>query len=200
MDNDIRNSVLALARVVVWTSTMFLALTVLLLAGRLTGCIRSRRPSGSRVDTSSLMSPTSLLTRLPLLDHGLGDGHMQKGLLVSLPWMASILDGLESPSDAKGPDGAFLCPITQEVFIDPVVAADGFSYERRALSLWRKLTPRSDSRLPRLVRLVRTSSLLARHCTPSSPRPLVYQPLPATTPPYVSCRSLLQMQSSTYHL
>jgi hypothetical protein len=29
-----------------------------------------------------------------------------------------------------------LCPITQELFVDPVVAADGFTYERGALLAW----------------------------------------------------------------
>eukprot|EP00658_Telonema_sp_P-2_P021812 TRINITY_DN18695_c0_g1_i1.p1 TRINITY_DN18695_c0_g1~~TRINITY_DN18695_c0_g1_i1.p1 ORF type:complete len:162 (+),score=46.84 TRINITY_DN18695_c0_g1_i1:402-887(+) len=30
----------------------------------------------------------------------------------------------------------FLCPITQEVMVEPVVAADGFSYEKQAISMW----------------------------------------------------------------
>lgn len=31
---------------------------------------------------------------------------------------------------------AFLCPITREVMKDPVIAADGYSYERRAIKQW----------------------------------------------------------------
>ena len=30
----------------------------------------------------------------------------------------------------------FLCPITQELMEDPVIAADGHSYERAAITLW----------------------------------------------------------------
>ncbi|CAG9320659.1 unnamed protein product [Blepharisma stoltei] len=30
----------------------------------------------------------------------------------------------------------YLCPITQEIMEDPVVAADGFTYERKAIMLW----------------------------------------------------------------
>ncbi len=33
------------------------------------------------------------------------------------------------------PDG-FLCPITQEVMLDPVVAADGQSYQRESITEW----------------------------------------------------------------
>jgi hypothetical protein len=30
----------------------------------------------------------------------------------------------------------FICPITQQVMIDPVIAADGFNYERSAIEMW----------------------------------------------------------------
>ena len=32
----------------------------------------------------------------------------------------------------------FLCPITQEIMLDPVIAADGYTYERRAIESWLK--------------------------------------------------------------
>lgn len=35
-----------------------------------------------------------------------------------------------------GPPGVFTCPITREIFEDPVVAADGFTYERSAIIQW----------------------------------------------------------------
>ena len=34
------------------------------------------------------------------------------------------------------PPHEFLCPITREVMVDPVVASDGFSYERTAIAKW----------------------------------------------------------------
>mmetsp|Transcript_39389 Transcript_39389/g.78961 ORF Transcript_39389/g.78961 Transcript_39389/m.78961 type:complete len:93 (-) Transcript_39389:20-298(-) len=37
--------------------------------------------------------------------------------------------------DDELPD-EFYCPITMEVMTDPVLAADGFSYERRAIQEW----------------------------------------------------------------
>ena len=45
----------------------------------------------------------------------------------------------ETPPDA--PD-AFLCSITHDVMCDPVVAADGFTYERAQIQEWlaKKLT------------------------------------------------------------
>jgi len=35
-----------------------------------------------------------------------------------------------------GPPAVFICPITKEIFEDPVVAADGFTYERSAIIQW----------------------------------------------------------------
>lgn len=37
--------------------------------------------------------------------------------------------------DTKIPE-AFICPITQEIMIDPVVASDGHTYERKAIEMW----------------------------------------------------------------
>ncbi|CAM9437747.1 unnamed protein product [Discosporangium mesarthrocarpum] len=44
----------------------------------------------------------------------------------------------------------FICPITQEVMVDPVVCADGHSYERKALAAWlatHDSSPMSNTRL-----------------------------------------------------
>lgn len=30
----------------------------------------------------------------------------------------------------------FLCPITHEIMVEPVICSDGFTYERRAISEW----------------------------------------------------------------
>ena len=34
------------------------------------------------------------------------------------------------------PNPAFVCPITNEIFIDPVIAEDGHTYERKAITDW----------------------------------------------------------------
>lgn len=34
------------------------------------------------------------------------------------------------------PPADFLCPITQELMLDPVIACDGHTYERRAIDEW----------------------------------------------------------------
>ena len=42
------------------------------------------------------------------------------------------------------------CPITGAPFQDPVVAADGFTYEREAISMWfrdHRTSPRTNRRL-----------------------------------------------------
>ena len=45
----------------------------------------------------------------------------------------------EAPSPAPAPGAApasYFCPITLELFVDPVVAADGHTYEREAIERW----------------------------------------------------------------
>ncbi|MEW5309517.1 MAG: hypothetical protein WDW38_001402 [Sanguina aurantia] len=41
----------------------------------------------------------------------------------------------QTPSNTL-PDSLLLCPITQEVMRDPVIAADGHCYERAAIASW----------------------------------------------------------------
>ena len=59
----------------------------------------------------------------------------------------------EADSD-KGPQApaAFRCPLTQQVMLDPVLAGDGFTYERAAIEQWLssgwKTSPMTNERLP----------------------------------------------------
>lgn len=41
-------------------------------------------------------------------------------------------------ADDSSPPAMFICPITQDVMNDPVVAADGYTYERFAIEAWSK--------------------------------------------------------------
>jgi len=38
--------------------------------------------------------------------------------------------------EEEDPPADFICPITTEVMIDPVMAADGHAYERSAIERW----------------------------------------------------------------
>ena len=49
------------------------------------------------------------------------------------------------PVEEEEPPADFICPITTEVMVDPVTAADGHSYERSAIERW--LTTKSTSPL-----------------------------------------------------
>ena len=55
------------------------------------------------------------------------------------------MDGEGGISGAAGPSGAseavevpddYICPITAEIMADPVTTADGFTYERAAITEW----------------------------------------------------------------
>ena len=46
---------------------------------------------------------------------------------------------------------SFLCPITQELMVDPIMCADGHSYDRRSIEEWLKShdsSPVTNMRLP----------------------------------------------------
>ena len=51
---------------------------------------------------------------------------------------ASAASAASSSSDSVGPaqPDAFLCPITKELMAEPVIAADGHSYERAEIEKW----------------------------------------------------------------
>uniref|UniRef100_A0A0D9WLL9 RING-type E3 ubiquitin transferase n=1 Tax=Leersia perrieri TaxID=77586 RepID=A0A0D9WLL9_9ORYZ len=49
------------------------------------------------------------------------------------------------------PPSHFICPILQEVMIDPYVASDGYTYDRKAIELWLSMndkSPMTNLRLP----------------------------------------------------
>jgi hypothetical protein len=66
-----------------------------------------------------------------------------------------------SSSSSSGVPSLFLCPLSQRVLTDPVVACDGFTYDRRAVQEWfesgqrisplTKQTLRSTATLPNHV-------------------------------------------------
>ena len=51
----------------------------------------------------------------------------------------------EQRDDGETPD-EFVCPISMEVMVEPVLAADGFTYERQAIEQWFELGHRSSPR------------------------------------------------------
>lgn len=46
------------------------------------------------------------------------------------------VEELKSGSVCSGVPDEFLCPITRELMREPVIAADGYSYEREAIAGW----------------------------------------------------------------
>ena len=43
----------------------------------------------------------------------------------------------EDPDSDSDPED-LVCPLTQEIFVDPVITDDGYTYERVAIELWLK--------------------------------------------------------------
>ncbi|UYV62994.1 WDSUB1 [Cordylochernes scorpioides] len=60
-----------------------------------------------------------------------------------------------SPLDSEACPEEFLCPITHEAMVDPVVAADGYSYEKEAIQSWltdgRRTSPMTNQTLPHVT-------------------------------------------------
>ncbi|KAG8075437.1 hypothetical protein GUJ93_ZPchr0006g41399 [Zizania palustris] len=75
-----------------------------------------------------------------------------------LPELENILSRVTASPTLRSPNAAaapshFICPILQEVMDDPYVAADGHTYEHRAIKAWLKkhnVSPVSKQRLPNL--------------------------------------------------
>ncbi|CAL9701472.1 unnamed protein product [Knipowitschia caucasica] len=66
------------------------------------------------------------------------------------------IEELKSESVCSGVPDEFLCPITRELMKDPVIAADGYSYEREAIGSWINTKNRSSpmTNLPLLTTLL----------------------------------------------
>ena len=54
-----------------------------------------------------------------------------------------------------GVNDALLCPLSLEIYEDPVMAADGFSYERREIENWfargKRTSPKTNEELPHVM-------------------------------------------------
>ncbi|XP_056145600.1 WD repeat, SAM and U-box domain-containing protein 1-like [Lampris incognitus] len=70
---------------------------------------------------------------------------LNKEMLVSELGLVSVgmrcrllrkIDALKAEQDGSEAPDEFLCPITRELMKDPVIAADGYSYEREAIESW----------------------------------------------------------------
>ena len=61
-----------------------------------------------------------------------------------------------APAPPPEPPDAFVCPITQELMDEPVMAFDGHTYERRAIERWfkrRQTSPKTGEQLANAVLL-----------------------------------------------
>jgi hypothetical protein len=71
-------------------------------------------------------------------------------------------DSIDAASAVEYPEG-FLCPITLELMVSPVMAADGHSYEQSAIEEWleaHSTSPKTNEELPH-VHLVPNHTLRA---------------------------------------
>ena len=55
----------------------------------------------------------------------------------------------------RGVNDALVCPLSLEIYEDPVMAADGFSYERREIEAWfargKRTSPKTNEELPHVM-------------------------------------------------
>jgi len=113
--------------------------------------------------TNGIMEGVSVGSRNGDLQGGVQDG------------LGAVVESSEVPdSDSEQPDGGegeqqqqeyvdvpelYLCPITQDLMEDPVMAADGFTYERKAIMEWLKGHRRSPMTNEPMAEIV----LIANH-------------------------------------
>jgi hypothetical protein len=96
-------------------------------------------PQPSAVATAPRAAPGPTIPRPRVLPPPLAGAHEAE--LLDLRRQLSELKASAADSAAREvsvcPD-EFVCPITGEVMVDPVVTADGFTYERAAIAKWLK--------------------------------------------------------------
>ena len=116
------------------------------------------------------------------IEKGLNEGSLlRKGqeLMAARGPMASLVsaaaaragirrEALPAPRDEDDVPEEFLCPISMEVMTDPVIAADGHTYERRAIEAWfgrAHTSPTTNAPLPHLnlIPAHTIKSLIQRH-------------------------------------
>ena len=52
------------------------------------------------------------------------------------PAAEAAFEAAAAPAPGAEPPDEFVCPISQELMVDPVLASDGHAYERRAIERW----------------------------------------------------------------
>ncbi|KAK7234164.1 ubiquitin-protein transferase [Aureococcus anophagefferens] len=117
------------------------------------------------------------------IEKGLNKGTLlrkgQELMGTSTPAMASLVsaaaaragirrEALPAPRDEDNVPEEFLCPISMEIMTDPVIAADGHTYERRAIEAWfgrAHTSPTTNAPLPHLnlIPAHTIKSLIQRH-------------------------------------
>ncbi|XP_053554309.1 WD repeat, SAM and U-box domain-containing protein 1 isoform X2 [Bombina bombina] len=106
-----------------------------------TGSILHTLTRHTRYVTACALAPN-----LPLLATGSMDktvniwrleqgSNLQKSLGLRNKILRKIEDVKKKTASTNIPD-EFLCPITREIMMDPVIASDGYSYERKAIENW----------------------------------------------------------------
>ncbi|GFR50793.1 hypothetical protein Agub_g13058 [Astrephomene gubernaculifera] len=78
---------------------------------------------------------------------------------------ATVGGGGDRSFDDLEPDSLFLCPITLEVMEDPVIATDGYTYERSAITEWlaqHNTSPQTNEAMPD------NAMLIPNHCLRSA--------------------------------
>jgi hypothetical protein len=57
---------------------------------------------------------------------------------------SSLINGVVLKGSSADPPEEFLCPISRELMTEPVVASDGYTYDRRSIETWLKCEGNND--------------------------------------------------------
>ncbi|WIA30890.1 hypothetical protein OEZ86_000943 [Tetradesmus obliquus] len=122
-----------------------------------------------RLPGEELRSIDSLLGGLGLKDStgaacpfccSLGAGTAAAGSSAAASNAAAAAAAPGSSSSSSGVPSLFLCPLSQKVLTDPVVACDGFTYDRRAIQEWFESGQRAS---PLTKQALRSTATLPNH-------------------------------------
>ncbi len=111
------------------------------------GSVRNTTPSSSSAASSSSSDASSQASEA----HIIPCSPPKKGSEKSPAKKRKISASLKMKNYFKSLPHDFLCPIEMELMDDPVVCADGFTYERSAIKKWLRInntSPKTNERLP----------------------------------------------------
>ncbi|GAX73849.1 hypothetical protein CEUSTIGMA_g1299.t1 [Chlamydomonas eustigma] len=119
--------------------------------GPVSGYGAAVQPSVAPPQQANFVNPSPVAAAGPSLLPEPGNTSIQNPGSASMRALFTKGSSMLRESTPEGPPPMFICPITQEIMKDPVMAADGYSYDRSSITQWLQThhtSPMTNTQLP----------------------------------------------------